>query len=96
MGLLGEFLLILNNCLNEKDSSDIFNILTGLSKTNRFDLSLKFLGKEEKNAAFSLIKRLEYVISSRETLDKEGEEEKRKDSRRLLELSEIYGITMAS
>ncbi|RMX60372.1 hypothetical protein pdam_00021320 [Pocillopora damicornis] len=96
MGLLGEFLLILNNCLNEKDSSDIFNILTGLSKTNRFDLSLKFLGKEEKNAASSLIKRLEDVISSRETLDKEGEEERRKDSRILLELSEIYGITMAS
>ena len=96
MGLLGEFLLILNNCLNEKDSSDIFNILIGLSKTNRFDLSLKFLREEEKNAASSLIKRLEDVTSSRETFNKEVEEEKRKDSRRLLELSEIYGVTMAS
>lgn len=96
MGLLGEFFLIFNNCLNEKDFSDIFNILIGFFKINRFDFFLKFFGKEEKNVVFSFIKRLEDVIFSREILDKEGEEEKRKDLRRFLELSEIYGIIMVS
>lgn len=96
MGHLGEFLLILDNCLDEKDSNAILSILTGLSKTNRFDLSLKFFGEVEKKAASSLIKRLEDVISGKETFDKEREEEKRNDLRRLQELSEIYGITLSS
>ena len=95
MGYLGEFLLILHNCLEDNDTKEVLNILMQLSKTNRFDLSLKFLGEEETNLASKLIKRLEANISGTESLE-ESEEEKRKNVEVIQELGRIYDVTLSS
>ena len=51
MGLLGEFLRVLNSCFAQPEDSDvIMEILKELSACSRFNLSLGFLGKSEKEA----------------------------------------------
>ena len=96
MGHLGEFLWVLDSCLDGKDTKEVLNILMELSKTNRFDLSLKFLGDVEKNAASKLIKRLEANISRLETSAKEIEEGKKKDVELLQELARTYDVILSS
>ena len=95
MGYLGEFLLVLHNCLEEKDTNAVFNILMQLSKTNRFELSLKFLGEDEKIVASKLIKILEANTSGKESVDIESEEEKQKYVELIQELGKIYGVTLS-
>ena len=90
MGFLGEFLFILHNCLEDKDAMEVFNILKQLSKTSRFDLSLKFLGEEERNVTSKLIKRLEGTIAS------ESEDNEESDMEMFQELRTIYGVVSSS
>ena len=90
MGCLGEFLFILHSCLEDKDAMEVFNILKELSKTNRFDLSLKFLGEEERNVTSKLIKRLEEITAS------ESEDNKGNDMEMFQELRRIYGVVSSS
>lgn len=59
MGFLGEFLVILHRCLEERDVMETLHILEELSKTNRFDLSVKFLSDKERSAASELIQKLD-------------------------------------
>lgn len=96
MGYLGEFLLVFHSCLEDKDTNEVLNILTQLSKTNRFELSLKFLGEDEKVVASKLIKRLEANISATESLDRECKEEKQKNVELIQELGKTYGVTLSS
>lgn len=96
MGHLGEFLLVLHNCLEEKDTNKVFDILQQLSRTNRFDLSLKFLGEEEKIMVSKLFKRLEANISGTESVDREIEEERKNNVELIQELGRTYGVTISS
>lgn len=93
MGHLGEFLVILHNCLDEKDTSKILVILQELSRTNRFDLCLKFLGEEEKVVASKLFKQLEANICGSELEDRESEEERKVYVELIQELGRTYGVT---
>ena len=93
MGHLGEFLVVLHNCLDEKDSNKILDILQELSRTNRFDLSLKFLGKEEKVVASKLFKQLEASICGSELEDRESDEEQEVSVELIQELGRTYGMT---
>ena len=92
MGFLGEFLLILHNCLEENDSMNICNILAQLSKTNRFDLSLKFLGEGERNVTSKLIKRLEDITFAQKSLDSASEGNKTKSVVVFQELRSVYDV----
>lgn len=96
MGHLGEFLLVLHNCLEEKDTNEVFDILQQLSRTNRFDLSLKFLGEGEKIVVSKLFKRLEANISGTESVDREIEEERKNNVELIQELGRTYGVTISS
>lgn len=96
MGHLGEFLLVLHNCLEEKDTNEVFDILQQLSRTNRFDLSLKFLGEGEKIVVSKLFKRLEANISGTESVDREIEEERKNNVELIQELGRTYGVKISS
>lgn len=51
MGLLGEFLVILNlSFVKTEDRDPIMEILRELSRSSRFSLALSFLGKDERKA----------------------------------------------
>ena len=89
MGFLGEFLLSLLNYLNVNDAKAVCDILLQLSKTNRFDLSLKFLGEEERKITSELIKRLEEV-NLEDDVENKGKVTKNVEI--LQELRKIYGI----
>lgn len=89
MGFLGEFLSSLLNYLNVNDAKAVCDILLQLSKTNRFDLSLKFLGEEERKITSELIKRLEEVNLED---DMENKCKVTKNVEILQELRKIYGV----
>lgn len=94
MGFLGEFLFILHSSLDDRDTQDVFNILMQLSKTNRFDLSLKFLSEKEKTS--ELINRLEEIISDRRYAAPESEDKKANNMEMLQELRTIYCVASFS
>ena len=50
MGLLGEFLLALNDAFQESDVAEVISILDHLSRTSRFNLSVDFLSQKEQQA----------------------------------------------
>lgn len=50
MGLLGEFLEVLNLCFVNEHTDAILGILKDLSKSSRFGLAMNFLGRSEKKA----------------------------------------------
>lgn len=50
MGLLGEFLTVLNLCFTTEDSDAVIKILRQLSACSRFKLALGFLKKDQKKA----------------------------------------------
>ena len=89
MGFLGEFLSSLLNYLNVNDAKAVCDILLQLSKTNRFDLSLKFLGEEERKITSELIKRLEEV-NLEDDVENKGKVTKNVEI--LQELRKIYGV----
>lgn len=55
MGLLGEFLTVLNFCLTQTEDSDVvMDTLKQLGMCSRFKLALGFLAKDEKKAVRKL------------------------------------------
>ena len=58
LGLLGEFVEILNGCWSDDDYFVVFSILIGLGKTNRFNLCVKFLNSTEKDLVNELFNKL--------------------------------------
>ena len=50
LGLLGKFLLSLNDAFQDSDVDEIVSILDHLSRTSRFSLSLQFLSQKEQKA----------------------------------------------
>ena len=50
MGLLGEFLVVLDDAFQDRDIDKAVSILDHLSKTSRFNLSIKFLSQKERCA----------------------------------------------
>ena len=92
MGYLGEFLAVLHNCLEEKDTNKVFDILQQLSRTNRFDLSLKFLGEDEKFMTSKLFGKMESNISETESVDTESAEERNVNVESIQELWKTYGM----
>lgn len=92
MGYLGEFLAVLHNCLEEKDTNKVFDILQQLSRTNRFDLSLKFLGEDEKFMTSKLFGKMESNISETESVDTESAEERNVNVQSIQELWKTYGM----
>ena len=62
MGLLGELLLALNEAFQESDIGEVVSILDHLSKTSRFNLSLKFLSQKERQAvSYSVLILVHYI-----------------------------------
>ncbi|XP_072549730.1 dynein axonemal assembly factor 19 [Salminus brasiliensis] len=57
-GLLGEFLVILSECLHPGDEAAVTGLLEGLSKTGRFGLNVSLLSQAEKDACEDLFCRL--------------------------------------
>ena len=64
-----------------------------LSKTNRFDLSLKFLNEKERDSVTDLVKKLG-VSESENELSLEINERRSSSRKNCDELVRIYGITM--
>ena len=50
MGLLGEILQVLKDGLTADDSNDVLFILSQLSESSRFSLSVTFLSASERKA----------------------------------------------
>ncbi|XP_076852819.1 dynein axonemal assembly factor 19 [Brachyhypopomus gauderio] len=57
-GLLGEFLVILSQCMSPGDEAVVMGLLEGLSKTRRFSLSVSLLSQAEQKACEGLFHRL--------------------------------------
>ncbi|KAL6476493.1 hypothetical protein MHYP_G00149920 [Metynnis hypsauchen] len=57
-GLLGEFLVLLSQCLQPGDEAAVTGLLEGLSKTGRFGLNVSLLSQAEQAACKSLFRRL--------------------------------------
>ncbi|XP_036445935.1 coiled-coil domain-containing protein 103 isoform X2 [Colossoma macropomum] len=57
-GLLGEFLVLLAQCLQPGDEAAVTGLLEGLSKTGRFGLNVSLLSQAEQEACKSLFCRL--------------------------------------
>ncbi|XP_051571410.1 coiled-coil domain-containing protein 103 [Myxocyprinus asiaticus] len=61
-GLLGEFLLILSQCLKSGDEEKVIGVLEGLSKTGRFSLNLSLLSQAEQKACVELFDKLQVAV----------------------------------
>ncbi|KAJ8404404.1 hypothetical protein AAFF_G00341770 [Aldrovandia affinis] len=57
-GLLGEFLLVLSECLRPTDAASAVAVLEGMSRTGRFGLNVSFLSRAERDACRRLARRL--------------------------------------
>uniref|UniRef100_A0A3B3TEJ5 Family with sequence similarity 187 member A n=1 Tax=Paramormyrops kingsleyae TaxID=1676925 RepID=A0A3B3TEJ5_9TELE len=57
-GLLGEFLIIMAECMQPGDEADVLAILQGLSQTCRFSLNVSFLDQAERDGCSQLFARL--------------------------------------
>jgi len=58
-GLLGEFFLILSQCLKSGDEEKVIGVLDGLSRTGRFGLNQTLLSKAEQKACEELFHKLQ-------------------------------------
>ncbi|KAJ8345648.1 hypothetical protein SKAU_G00298410 [Synaphobranchus kaupii] len=63
-GLLGDFLLVLCECLRPADAADVAGVLDGMSRTGRFGLNVSFLSRDERGACLRLITRLLEIARS--------------------------------
>ncbi|KAI4880220.1 hypothetical protein NFI96_024309, partial [Prochilodus magdalenae] len=61
-GLLGDFLVILSQCLQPGDEAAMIGVLEGLSKTGRFGLNVTLLSQTEQEACKSLFHRLRDTV----------------------------------
>eukprot|EP00058_Branchiostoma_floridae_P013145 XP_002598633.1 hypothetical protein BRAFLDRAFT_118362 [Branchiostoma floridae] len=57
-GLLGEILTALNDSYVQEDSGFVYQVLDGLTKVGRFELSVDFLSSKESQAAKELLGKL--------------------------------------
>ncbi|XP_035660948.1 coiled-coil domain-containing protein 103-like [Branchiostoma floridae] len=57
-GLLGEILTALNDSYVQEDSDFVYQVLDGLTKVGRFELSVDFLSSKESQAAKELLGKL--------------------------------------
>ena len=94
LGFLGEFVEIFNGCWTDSDSVVIFGILSGLAKSNRFNLSLQFLSSTEKDLVVELFKKMSCCCT-----DKSSEErvvfntgDQAFTSENINELARTYGV----
>ena len=71
-GLLGDFLLTLNEVFRPEDAEEIVGILSSLSQTKRFDLSVQFLDKNEKEAVSSIFTKVRDSHDTRDSASKES------------------------
>ncbi|KAK2916409.1 hypothetical protein Q8A67_000783 [Cirrhinus molitorella] len=62
LGLLGEFLLILSQCLKSGDEEIVIGVLDGLSGTGRFGLNLSLLSQTEQKACEELFHKLKVAV----------------------------------
>lgn len=67
-GLLGDIIKALENKIVENDAETVFYILEGLSKTNRFSLSVQFLSSKEKETCRSLVEKIRKHLSDSNSL----------------------------
>ncbi|KAK9957403.1 hypothetical protein ABG768_019570 [Culter alburnus] len=58
-GLLGEFFLILSQCLKSGDEEKVIGVLDGLSRTGRFGLNQSLLSQAEQKACEELFNKLQ-------------------------------------
>lgn len=58
-GLLGEFFLILSQCLKSGDEEKVIGVLDSLSRTGRFGLNQTLLSKAEQKACEELFHKLQ-------------------------------------
>lgn len=58
-GLLGEFFLILSQCLKSGDEEKVIGVLDGLSRTGRFGLNQSLLSQAEQKAREELFHKLQ-------------------------------------
>ncbi|XP_046860018.1 coiled-coil domain-containing protein 103-like [Xenia sp. Carnegie-2017] len=72
MGLLGEFLNILNKNWKQEDALIIFDILDNISQVKRFNLSLQFLNKQERDGSVDLFEKLKTALIFSEMKNSSG------------------------
>ena len=80
-GLLGEFVQVLRCCWTECDTVAVHGILQGLSKTNRFSLSVQFLNSEERGICAELFERLRLTNADHSLTEQH-----------LSDLAQLYGL----
>ncbi|XP_031573319.1 coiled-coil domain-containing protein 103-like [Actinia tenebrosa] len=88
MGLLGEFLEVLEQCHQKQDTEIILDLLWHLSTTKRFNLSLDFLSSKEKGLLQDLFQHLNHLINDSGSQDYINSKDK------LQELLSIYKINL--
>ena len=94
LGLLGEFIEILNGCWNDADFVNIFCILSSLTKTNRFSLSLQFLSNTERDLVAELFKKLSCICTamSDDSEKVEAVDQVNFSTKDVTELAGTYGV----
>ncbi|XP_075701441.1 dynein axonemal assembly factor 19 isoform X2 [Rhinoderma darwinii] len=68
-GLLGEFLLVLEEHLQHRQLAEVMEILQCLAKTPRFHLNLVFLGKDERARCQELFVKLQTLVNDEKEAD---------------------------
>ncbi|XP_040292479.1 coiled-coil domain-containing protein 103 [Bufo bufo] len=84
-GLLGEFLLVLEEHLQDRQVTEVMEILQCLAKTPRFNLNLDFLGKTEMVCCHKLLEKLQTLLN-----DENEEDGKLKST--LKQLTTLYKV----
>ncbi|XP_018090328.1 coiled-coil domain-containing protein 103 isoform X2 [Xenopus laevis] len=85
-GLLGEFLLVLNESFQAIHLETVLQILQTLAETKRFDLNLVFLSGSEKESSQKLFVKLQTCVGAIE------DERRRIEDKRLTKLMACYKI----
>jgi hypothetical protein len=88
MGLLGEFMEVLQQCFQKQDYDIILDVLWHLSTTKRFNLSLEFLSSKERGFIQDIFKDLDILMNSDEAQNCINSKEK------FQELLQIYKVSL--
>lgn len=93
LGLLGEFIEVLSGCWKDANSVDVFCILSSLTKTNRFSLTLQFLSSTERYFAAELFNKLSSIctVSSQDS-EKTEDMNQVFTAKDVTELAGTYGV----
>ncbi|XP_066263993.1 coiled-coil domain-containing protein 103-like [Branchiostoma lanceolatum] len=68
-GLLGEILTALNDSYLQEDSGFVYQVLDGLTKVGRFELSVDFLSSKESQAVKELLAKLTTDLSDNDGIE---------------------------